>query len=249
MKRLPAFSVILVFVVLSVAGAAMLPLLSLQYTPTEKKSSLTVTASWSGASAKLIESEVTQVLEGLASSVEGVGSVSSVSRKGSGSVTLEVKDKRQLERVRFELSTLIRQTWDRMPAGVGYPSISGSASGGETESVLTYTINADLPTGQIERYVQGCIMDELSVLPGVGSVVLSGATPVYREVAFEGGRLQAFGLTAPTLRQTLSASLRRRTVLKTCPWVRSKAISSVWATWPSSGTGSAHRNATTESTD
>ncbi|MBQ6957733.1 MAG: efflux RND transporter permease subunit [Bacteroidales bacterium] len=207
MKRLPAFSVILVFVVLSVAGAAMLPLLSLQYTPTEKKSSLTVTASWSGASAKLIESEVTQVLEGLASSVEGVGSVSSVSRKGSGSVTLEVKDKRQLERVRFELSTLIRQTWDRMPAGVGYPSISGSASGGETESVLTYTINADLPTGQIERYVQGCIMDELSVLPGVGSVVLSGATPVYREVAFEGGRLQAFGLTAPTLRQTLSASL------------------------------------------
>ena len=207
MKRLPAFSVILVFVVLSVAGAAMLPLLSLQYTPTEKKSSLTVTASWSGASAKLIESEVTQVLEGLASSVEGVGSVSSVSRKGSGSVTLEVKDKRQLERVRFELSTLIRQTWDRMPAGVGYPSISGSASGGETESVLTYTINADLPTGQIERYVQGCIMDELSVLPGVGSVVLSGATPVYREVAFEGGRLQAFGLTAPALRQTLSASL------------------------------------------
>ncbi len=207
MKRLPAFSVILVFVVLSIAGAALLPLLSLQYTPTEKKSSLTVTASWNGASAKLIESEVTQVLEGLASSVEGVGSVSSVSRKGSGTVTLEVKDKRQLERVRFELSTLIRQVWDRMPAGVGYPSISGSASGGETETVLTYTINADLPTGQIERYIQGNILDELSVLPGVGSVVLSGATPVYREVVFEGGRLQAFGLTAAALRQTLSAAL------------------------------------------
>ena len=207
MKRLPAFSVILVFVVLSIAGAAMLPLLSLQYTPTEKKSSLTVTAAWSGASAKLMESEVTQVLEGLASSIEGVGSVESVSRKGSGSVTLVVKDKRQMERVRFELSTLIRQVWDRMPAGVGYPSISGSASGGETESVLIYTINAGLPTGQIERYVQGSILDELSVLPGVGSVVLSGATPVYREVAFEGGRLQAFGLTADALQQTLSAAL------------------------------------------
>ena len=37
MRRLPAFSVILVFVVLSIAGAAMIPLLSLQYTPTEKK--------------------------------------------------------------------------------------------------------------------------------------------------------------------------------------------------------------------
>lgn len=215
MKRLPAFSVILVFVVLSVAGAAMLPLLSLQYTPTEKKSSLTVTAAWSGASAKLVESEVTQVLEGLASSVEGVGSVSSVSRKGIGSVTLEVKDKRQVERVRFELATLIRQTWDRMPAGVSYPAISGSSSGGEVQSILTYTVNADLPTGQIERYVQGSIIDELSVLPGVGSVVLAGATPLYREVAFDADRLRACGLSPSDLQQALSAALRGADVVGT----------------------------------
>lgn len=215
MKRLPAFSVILVFVVLSVAGAAMLPLLSLQYTPTEKRSSLTVMASWNGASAKLIESEVTQVLEGLASSVEGVGSVSSVSRKGVGTVTLEVKDKRQLERVRFELSTLIRQTWDRMPAGVSYPSISGSSSGGEVQSILTYTVNADLPTGQIERYVQGSIINELSVLPGVGSVVLAGATPLYREVAFDADRLRACGLSPADLQQALSAALRDADVVGT----------------------------------
>ena len=208
MKRLSAFSVILVFVVLSVAGAAMIPLLSLQYTPTEKRSSLTVTASWSGASAKLVESEVTQVLEGLASSVEGVGSVSSVSRKGSGTVTVEVKDKRQVERVRFELSTLIRQTWDRMPAGVSYPSISGSSTGGEMQSILTFTINADLPTGQIERYVQRSIIDELSVLPGVGSVDLAGATPLYREVAFDADRLRACGLSPADLQQALSAALR-----------------------------------------
>ncbi|MBR1538177.1 MAG: efflux RND transporter permease subunit [Bacteroidales bacterium] len=215
MKRLSAFSVILVFVVLSVAGAAMLPLLSLQYTPTEKRSSLTVTAYWSGASAKLVESGVTQVLEGLASSVEGVGSVSSVSRKGSGTVTVEVKDKRQVERVRFALATLIRQTWDRMPVGVGFPVISGSAAGGEVKSVLTYTINADLPTGRIERYVQGSIIDELSVLPGVGSVVLSGATPLYREVAFDADRLRSCGLTPADLQQALSAALREADVVGT----------------------------------
>ena len=207
MRRLPAFSVILVFVVLSIAGAAMIPLLSLQYTPTEKRSSLTVTASWNGASAKLMESEVTQVLEGLASSVEGVGSVRSVSRKGSGTVTVEVKDKRKMERVRFELSTLIRQVWDRMPAGVSYPSISGSSAGGEIESVLTYTVNADLPTGQIERYVQQRIISELAVLPGVGSVVLAGATPVYREVAFDAERLAASGLRPSDLQQALTAAL------------------------------------------
>lgn len=215
MKRLPAFSVILVFVVLSVVGAAMIPLLSLQYTPTEKKGSLVVSYAWNGASAKLIESEVTQVVEGLASSIEGVGSVRSVSRKGSGSVTLEVKDKRQLERVRFELSTLIRQSFDRFPFGVSYPSVSGSSTGGDVQSILTYTVNADLPSGQIERYVQGSIIDELSVLPGVGSIVLSGATPLYREVAFNADRLRAAGLTSSDLQQALAAALREADVVGT----------------------------------
>jgi multidrug efflux pump subunit AcrB len=215
MKRLPAFSVILVFVVLSVVGAAMIPLLSLQYTPTEKKGSLVVSYAWNGASAKLIESEVTQVVEGLASSIEGVGSVRSVSRKGSGSVTLEVKDKRQLERVRFELSTLIRQSFDRFPSGVSYPSVSGSSTGGDVQSILTYTVNADLPSGQIERYVQGSIIDELSVLPGVGSIVLSGATSLYREVAFNADRLRAAGLTSSDLQQALAAALREADVVGT----------------------------------
>ncbi len=219
MKRLPAFSVILVFVVLSVVGAAMLPLLTLQYTPTEKKGSLVVSYAWNGASAKLIESEATQVLEGLASSVEGVGSVSSVSRKGSGTVTLEVKDKLQLERVRFELATLIRQTWDRMPAGMSYPSISGSSTGGEIQSILTYTINADLPTWQIERYIQGSIIDELSVVPGVGIVVLAGATPLYREVAFDADRLRASGLSPADLQQVLSAALRDADIVGTADGV------------------------------
>lgn len=215
MKRLPAFSVILVFVVLSIVGAAMIPLLSLQYTPTEKRSSLTVSYAWSGASAKLVEAEVTSVIEGLASSVEGVGSVRSVSRKGTGVVTLEVKDKRQMERVRFELATLIRQVFDRLPSGVSYPAISGAAAGGEIESVLTYTINAGLPTGQIERYVQGSIIDELSVLPGVGSIVLSGATPFYREVAFDADRLHACGLRPLDLQQVLIAALGEAEVVGT----------------------------------
>lgn len=215
MRRLPAFSVILVFVVLSIVGAAMIPLLSLQYTPTEKKSSLTVSYAWSGASAKLIETEVTTVIEGLASAIEGVGGVRSVSRKGAGSITLEVKDRRQVERVRFELATRIRQVFDRMPSGVSYPAISGSSSGGEMEPVLTWTVNADMPTAQIERYVQRNILDEISILPGVASVSLSGVTPVYREVAFDADRLKACGLQPSDLQQALLAALAGAQVVGT----------------------------------
>ena len=51
MKRLPSFSVILVFVVLIVMGAGVVPLLNIQYEPTQKQNSLSVSFSWADASA------------------------------------------------------------------------------------------------------------------------------------------------------------------------------------------------------
>lgn len=207
MKRLPSFSVILVFVVLSIVGAASIPLLEVQYKPTKKSSTLSVSCTWSGASAKLMESEVTSVIEWLAASVSGVGNISSVSKKGSGKVTVEVKDKRRMDVVRFELATLLRQTYDKLPKGVSYPVLSGTTGGENIESVMTYTINADLPTQQIEQYASSHIVEGLSMVDGVGSVVLSGATPLYLEVAYDSDRLNSLGLSVEQLRSVLSSSL------------------------------------------
>jgi len=69
--RLPPFSVILLFAVLVIAGMGITPLLNIQYSPTTKQKNLTVGFSWGGASAKVIESEVTSKLEGVISSVSG----------------------------------------------------------------------------------------------------------------------------------------------------------------------------------
>ena len=65
MNRLSAFSVILVFAVLTIVGTGMIPLLNLQYSPTQKEGELSVSYSWYGAPSKLVESEVTSRLEGL----------------------------------------------------------------------------------------------------------------------------------------------------------------------------------------
>ena len=78
--RLPSFSVILVFVVLVIAGAGIVPLVSLQYKPTEKGKTLTVSYSWSGASARVIEAEVTSKLEGVISTLPGINEISSITR-------------------------------------------------------------------------------------------------------------------------------------------------------------------------
>ncbi|MEZ7954669.1 MAG: efflux RND transporter permease subunit, partial [Bacteroidales bacterium] len=89
--KLSSFSVILIFVVLIIVGAGMLPLLNVQYTPSYKQKSIDLNFYWNGASARVIESEVTSKLEGVISSVKGVSQVNSVSRKDGGSIDITLK--------------------------------------------------------------------------------------------------------------------------------------------------------------
>lgn len=199
MNRLSAFSTILVFAVLAIAGAGMAPLLNLQYSPSQKEGELSISYSWSDAPAKLLESEVTSRIEGLVASVSGVKKVESTTNKGHGSVTVTLKDKDRIENVRFQIATLLRQMYGKFPSGVSYPYISVATGGNNVEPVLVYTINSQLPTQQIEQYVQEYIVKELSLVDGVNSVQLSGATPFYRKLEFNPRQMDAFGVTVAEL--------------------------------------------------
>ena len=128
MKKISPFSTILVFVVLMIIGAAFIPSLSIQYEPASKSSNISVSASWGGASAKLMEMEVTSRLEGLISSIDGIEKLSSVSRKGYCEITVALKDKKLVKSARFQILSLIRQVYKDLPEGVSYPVISGSVT-------------------------------------------------------------------------------------------------------------------------
>ena len=58
-SRIPSYSVILIMIVMVVIGAGIMPLLNIQYTPSSKQNSLNVNFRWNGASARVIETEVT----------------------------------------------------------------------------------------------------------------------------------------------------------------------------------------------
>ena len=207
MNRLPSFSVILVFVVLIVAGAGMTPLLNIQYEPSHKQSSLSVRFNWPDASAKLVEMEVTSKIEGLAASIKGVEKISSVSKKENGTVDIVFKKNTNMESARFELATLLRQIYKGLPDGVSYPAISTSSSGREEKSILTFTVNADIPTQEIETYCQDHIVKAIGLVDGVNNVELTGATPFFRELAFDPQKLDAYGVSINELRDVVGAAM------------------------------------------
>ena len=155
MKKIPPFTVILLMAVLAVTGIAGIPLLNVQYSPVPADKSITVSYSWGEASERVMETEVTSRLEGVLTGIRNCSSVSSVSDRGSGSVTLKFRKGTDMAAARFEVASRIRNAYPSLPDGVSYPSISLGTRGAGSRTALTYVFKSPLPSLEIERYVTG----------------------------------------------------------------------------------------------
>ena len=102
-KRASSFSIIILFLCLSIIGASLIPLLGVQLTPSRTSPSLSVSFGWNDVSAKVIEQEVTSKLEGVFNKIKGVKSISSTTNKGHASITVDFKKNTDMDAVRFEM--------------------------------------------------------------------------------------------------------------------------------------------------
>lgn len=196
MKKIPPFTVLLLMAVLAVAGIAGMPLLNVQYAPAPSDRSITVSYSWSDASERIMEAEVTSRLEGVLTGIRNCSSVSSVSDRGSGSVTLKFQKGTDMAAARFEVASRIRNVYASLPDGVSYPSISLGTRGTGSRTALTYVFKSSLPSIEIERYVTGHVTVPLSSVDGVDRVSFWGATPFELEIIFDTDAAESCGITA-----------------------------------------------------
>ncbi|MBQ9660424.1 MAG: efflux RND transporter permease subunit [Bacteroidales bacterium] len=203
-RGISSFSVLLLMAVAAVLGIACFPRLKVQYNPTAATKNITVGFSFPGASARIVEAEVTSKLEGVLSTIRACSGVSSVSRDGSGSVTLTVARRADLEAVRFEVASQIRNICTKLPEGCSYPSISLNARGEKTQTAITYNIRSALPSQEIADFVERELLYPLSTVEGVSSVDFYGQTPFEWVITFDADRAAASGISAADIRQALS---------------------------------------------
>lgn len=190
------FSIILTMVALMVIGIGMIPMLNIRYTPSLKQQDLTLSFNWYGASARVIEQEVTSKIEGVLASVRGIKEMHSVTSKGYGYVQLSIKKNENVDAVRFEIATLIKQLYPKLPEQVSYPHFSTNTSGEEHQTLISYTLNAPISTSRIQKYAEEHIVPILSRLDGINDVQVYGATPYEWEIQFNPNKCAALGITA-----------------------------------------------------
>lgn len=190
------FTLIVAFVCLSLVGLVLVPLLPVKLSPSRNLPGLTVSYSMPGNSSRVIETEVTSRIEAMLSRVKGVKGVNSESDNGSGSVTLELDKHADMDAVRFEVSTIIRQLWPQLPEGVSYPQIHARRSDkNASRPFMTYTLNAPATPILIQRYAEENIKPVLGQLKGIYKVDLTGATPMEWQLDYDSRQLEQLGIS------------------------------------------------------
>lgn len=204
-----SFTVIVAFFCLSLVGLALVSRLPVKLNPSRSLPSLNVSYTMPGNSARVVEQEVTSRLEGLLARITGVEQMNSTSDNGRGSITLRLDKHADLDLVRFEVSTLIRQAWSQFPPEVTYPVISPQPVDDEEEdenrAFLTYSLNAPATPALILRYGEEQIKPVLAQIPGVYKVELNGATGLEWRLNYSQQQLEQVGLTIQDVSRAIQA--------------------------------------------
>jgi multidrug efflux pump subunit AcrB len=187
-----------------IIGAALIPMLPVHLQPTRSMKSLSVRYSWQEASPRLLEQEVTAPLEGLLNTIRGVTKITSSSANGSGYITLQFDKRADMDAMRFEVASKIRELFPKLPEKVSYPQISSYSNVSEEKTLLTYTLNAPASPRIIQEYAEKSIQPRLSQIEGIYSIRVYGAMPMEWELEYDEENLKRMGLSRSDITGSLS---------------------------------------------
>jgi len=227
---LSTFTVNILFVMLIIIGAGVIPLLSLQLNPTRYLPSLNITWNWPETPVRVVEQEVTTVLEGVLSTVTSVKKISSSTFNEGGRIIVEFDKNVDLRAKRFEVASLLRESRKRLPERVSFPVISMNMPSNQSgSSILSFQVNGNASTSFIYSLAEELIKPRISVVNGVYKVDIYGATPQEWEIIYDQEKLAAIGIGSSAISssidnyllekeiggamETLSGGLTKRTYL------------------------------------
>ena len=192
-------------------GLSLIPLLSVQLNPSAQSTTLYVSYGWNDISAEILEKEVTSPLEGVLASIKGVEEIRSSSSKGHGYITLRLKKGTDMEAVRFEVGSLMRHIYSKLPKGVSRPRVSSQHSNvGERKLLMTYTLNGEGSTLSLQQYANDHIVPVLGLLDQVDQVEATGAIPLEWEISYDPHQLKTLNLSVSAIQQAISRHLQRK---------------------------------------
>jgi len=164
---------------------------------------VTVQTSYTGANADIIESQITEPLEESINGIAGVRTLSSSSRDGRSTITVEFDIAVNIEDAANDVRDRVSRAMALLPKDVDPPVVSKA----DADAMPIYNVNVYSKTRDLlslNEIATRNIKEKFQTVPGVSSVQLWGEKKYAMRLRIDPEKLASFRLTAPDIASALT---------------------------------------------
>ena len=191
--RRPVFATVL-SLVLVLAGLMSFNRLTIREYPNIDEPQVTVVTSYTGASAEIVELQVTQVLEGSLAGIEGIDTIESTSRAESSRITIRFRNTVDINAATSDVRDRVSRVRNLLPDEISEPNISKVEADAQPIIFLVMQ-STSMNALELTDYVDRFVVNRFKNLDGVADVTINGERRYAMRIWIDPSRLAGYGLT------------------------------------------------------
>lgn len=197
----PVLTIVSTLLIL-IMGFIGLSFLGVREYPSVDPPIITVSTSYVGANADIIETQITEPLEQSINGIAGIRSISSISRDGNSNITVEFTLDIDLETAANDVRDKVSQAVRLLPADVDPPIVTKADA--DSDPIIIMNISS---TGrslmELTEFAEIVFKERLQTIAGVSSVAIWGSQRYSMRLRIDPARLAAYSLTPLDIRNAM----------------------------------------------
>lgn len=155
---------------------------------------VTVSSSYVGANAEVIESQITEPLEESINGIAGIRTLTSVSREGRSTITVEFDLEIDLETAANDVRDRVSRAQGQLPADADPPTVTKADA--DRTPIVFLNVNSDRrDLLDISYLADNIFKEQLQTIPGVSSIQIWGDKEYSMRLWMDPLKLSAYGVT------------------------------------------------------
>jgi multidrug efflux pump len=197
----PVFASV-ISLILIIFGIISFERLSLREYPDVDAPIVTIDTNYQGASAAVVETRITQIIEERIAGIEGIRTISSSSTDGRSRISLEFNVGRNIDAAANDIRDRISGVADNLPDEADPPEVE-KADSNDDVIIWQNLASSNLTTAELSDYARRNLVDRMSALNGVARVRVGGARNYALRVWIDRRKLAARGLAVSDIETAL----------------------------------------------
>ncbi len=202
--RRPVLSMVVSLLILLLGAQGLMNLQVRQY-PEVKETTITVTTTYVGASADLIQGFISTPIAKSVSSAEGVDYVTTQSRQGVSTVSVRMRLNTDPNAALTEVTAKVQQVRAQLPSEAEDPVIVKGTGQSFALMYITFA-STEMNPEQVSEFLTRVVQPRFATLEGVGNAEILGGRDFAMRVWIDPVRLAARGVTAGDVVQAINAN-------------------------------------------